>query len=237
MAKIAWGKKVSKDFKAKVISISDKLGCDPSHLMSAMAFETGESFSPTIQNAQSGATGLIQLEIKGLVEPKSAEAERICREDLTELVTAFVQDKQTIERGVFDNDSPPEELTQVRMGKIVKEKFPLLNDEDQEAVRQHAVAARGDHGRSAIKCRSRVIVSGPHHADRIGARRQRTRVRALAAQQCIVQVQPAAELLASTLLLMRAQALQVDLLGVAHSAAKHTHTFATQWNSFELVDQ
>ena len=39
----------------------------------------------------------IQLEIKGLAEPKTPEAERICREDLTELVTAFVQDKQAIE--------------------------------------------------------------------------------------------------------------------------------------------
>ncbi len=87
------------------------------------------------------ATGLIQLEIKGLAEPKSKEAERICREDLTELVTAFVQDKQAIERGLFDKELVPEELTQVRMGKIVKEKFPNLDDEDLEAVRQHAIAA------------------------------------------------------------------------------------------------
>ncbi len=35
----------------------------------------------------------------------------------------------------------PEELTQVRMGKIVGAKFPELDAEDQEAVRQHAVAA------------------------------------------------------------------------------------------------
>jgi hypothetical protein len=88
-----------------------------------------------------GETGLIQLEIKGLAEPKSPEAERICREDLTELVTAFVQDKQAIERGLFDTEAPPQELTQVRMGKIVKEKFPNLDEEDQEAVRQHAIAA------------------------------------------------------------------------------------------------
>jgi hypothetical protein len=87
------------------------------------------------------ATGLIQLEVKGLAEPKSPEAERICREDLTELVTAFVQDRQTIERGLFDKELVPEELTQVRMGKIVKEKFPNLDEEDQEAVRQHAIAA------------------------------------------------------------------------------------------------
>jgi hypothetical protein len=86
-------------------------------------------------------TGQIQLEIKGLAEPKSREAQRICREDLTELITAFVQDKPAIERGLFDEELVPEELTQVRMSKIIKEKFPALEEEDQEAVRQHAIAA------------------------------------------------------------------------------------------------
>ncbi len=86
-------------------------------------------------------TGKIQMEIKGLVEPKSPEATRIVQEDLNELITAFVQDKQSIERGMFDHELVPEELTQVRMGKIVKERFPNLADEDQEAVRQHAIAA------------------------------------------------------------------------------------------------
>jgi len=86
-------------------------------------------------------TGLIQMEITGLAEPKSPEAERICREDLTDLVTAFVQDRPTVERGLFDEELVPEELTQVRMGKIIKEKFPDLEEEDQEAVRQHAIAA------------------------------------------------------------------------------------------------
>jgi hypothetical protein len=85
-------------------------------------------------------SGTIQLEIKGLAVPKSQETERICREDLTELVTAFVQDKQTIERGLFDEELVPEELTQVRMGKIVTERFPHLEEEDREAVRQHAIA-------------------------------------------------------------------------------------------------
>nr|WP_019499653.1 hypothetical protein [Pseudanabaena sp. PCC 6802] len=60
---------------------------------------------------------------------------------MTELVTAFVQDKPTIERGLFDEELVPEELTQVRMGKIVKEKFPNLDEEDREAVRQHAIVA------------------------------------------------------------------------------------------------
>ena len=88
-----------------------------------------------------GQTGQIQMEIKGLVEPESEEAVRICREDLNELITAFVQDKTTVEQGLFNKEMVPEELTQVRMGKIVKEVYPHLAEEDQEAVRQHAIAA------------------------------------------------------------------------------------------------
>lgn len=86
-------------------------------------------------------TGQIQMELKGLSEPKSHEAKRICKEDLNELVTAIVQDKQAIERGMFDTEMVPQELTQVRIGKIVGEKYPQLDDGDKEAVRQHVVAA------------------------------------------------------------------------------------------------
>ncbi|MGX1692291.1 DEAD/DEAH box helicase [Brevundimonas naejangsanensis] len=89
----------------------------------------------------SEATGQLHFEIAGLVEPKSPEAARICREDLNEVITAFVQDKTAIERGMFDEEVVPEELTQVRMSKIVRDKFPDLSAEDQEAVRQHAIAA------------------------------------------------------------------------------------------------
>ncbi len=85
--------------------------------------------------------GTYQIEIKGLAEPKSPEAERICREDLNEVIATFVQDKRSIERGLFDEELVPEELTQVRLGKIIKDKYPELDDEDQEAVRQHAIAA------------------------------------------------------------------------------------------------
>ena len=87
------------------------------------------------------STGQFQIEINGLVEPKSEDAQRICQEDLNEVITAFVQDKNALERGLFDEEMVPEELTQVRMGKIVKDKYPELDAEDQEAVRQHAVAA------------------------------------------------------------------------------------------------
>ena len=86
-------------------------------------------------------TGRFQIEIKGLIEPKSAEAARICQEDLNEVIAAFVQDKTAVEQGLFNEDLVPEDLTVVRLGKIIKDKYPELDTEDQEAVRQHAIAA------------------------------------------------------------------------------------------------
>ena len=47
------------------------------------------------------STGQFQIEINGLVEPKSKDAQRICKEDLNEVITAFVQDKTSLERGLF----------------------------------------------------------------------------------------------------------------------------------------
>lgn len=106
-------------------------------------FDYGESgYDPNKANiGLNEEQGSFQIEIKGLKEPKSKEGKRICQEDLNEVITAFVQDKTTIERGLFDEELVPEELTQVRMGKIVATKFPELESEDQEAVRQHAIAA------------------------------------------------------------------------------------------------
>jgi hypothetical protein len=87
-------------------------------------------------------TGQIHVEINGLVTPQSHEATRICKEDLNEVVTSFLQDKAVLERGLFDTENTlPEELTQLRMGKIVRERYPDLNEADHEAIRQHAIAA------------------------------------------------------------------------------------------------
>lgn len=59
---LAWGAKVSPEFRAKVREISARLGCAPDDLMSCMAWESGRSFSPSKKNmAGSGATGLIQF--------------------------------------------------------------------------------------------------------------------------------------------------------------------------------
>lgn len=87
------------------------------------------------------ATGQVHVEIGGLKMPEAQEAKRICKEDLNEVITAFVQDKSALEQGLFNDNTLPEELTQVQMGKIVRDRYPDLTESDQEAIRQHAIAA------------------------------------------------------------------------------------------------
>lgn len=60
---LAWGNKVSPEFRAEVTGICGRLSIvDPSWLMACMAWETGSSFNPSIKNAAgSGAVGLIQF--------------------------------------------------------------------------------------------------------------------------------------------------------------------------------
>ena len=59
--KLAWGAKVSPLFRERVAAIAVRLSVDPNWLMAAMAFETGNRFTPDVINARSGATGLIQF--------------------------------------------------------------------------------------------------------------------------------------------------------------------------------
>ena len=106
-------------------------------------FDYGENgYDPTTENVGwNEEKGEYQIEIKGLAMPESEDAKRICKEDLNEVIAAFAQDKEAIGRGLFDEELVPQELTQVRLGKIIKEKYPEMDDEDIEAIRQHAVAA------------------------------------------------------------------------------------------------
>jgi hypothetical protein len=62
---LAWGSRVSRQFRDRVRKMGQDLRMPeegPSWLMACMAFESGETFSPSVKNAAgSGATGLIQF--------------------------------------------------------------------------------------------------------------------------------------------------------------------------------
>ena len=83
----------------------------------------------------------IEVEIKGLREPKSQEAKTICKNDLSEIIGDVLRDKKNAELGLFDDTLMPPELTVVSLGRIVRERYPHLDEGDQEAVREHAISA------------------------------------------------------------------------------------------------
>jgi hypothetical protein len=56
---LAWGNRVSPDFRANAISVANNVGIDPNWLMAIIAFETAYTFSPSAHNPHSSATGLI----------------------------------------------------------------------------------------------------------------------------------------------------------------------------------
>lgn len=58
---LAWGARVTPEFRGKARSVAVEIGAEPSDFMAAMAFETGGTFNPAVRNKQSGATGLIQF--------------------------------------------------------------------------------------------------------------------------------------------------------------------------------
>lgn len=59
---MAWGQKVSATFRARIWWTACTLRMDPNWIMACVAWESGESFSPSKKNmAGSGATGLIQF--------------------------------------------------------------------------------------------------------------------------------------------------------------------------------
>lgn len=59
---LAWGNRVSREFREAVFAMAEFFGLHPDYIMAVIAFETGRTFDPAQKNlAGSGATGLIQF--------------------------------------------------------------------------------------------------------------------------------------------------------------------------------
>ncbi|KAF2333764.1 M23 family metallopeptidase [Flavobacterium daemonense] len=80
---LIWGNKVSCDFRKKVVEICKDLWAVnylemANNLMAVMAWETGETFSPSIKNPKSSATGLVQF-MKDTAENLGTTTEKLAK--------------------------------------------------------------------------------------------------------------------------------------------------------------
>ena len=96
---------------------------------------------PSVFDARTGELTIQVKNFDKLARFASPQTERIYQDDLNEIIHDFVADKTTLEQGIFNPDVVPEDLTQIRMGKIIQTRYPGWDETDQEAARQRAVAA------------------------------------------------------------------------------------------------
>lgn len=85
--------------------------------------------------------GEMHIEIKKLTDPLTDEARRVCQEDMHEVLAKCLQDPVMLRKGLFEQNLMPAEITIDRAGKIVKEAYPHLGEQDRNAITDRAIAA------------------------------------------------------------------------------------------------
>lgn len=93
MAALAWGRRVSPLFVRKVLALAEALRVDPNWIMACIAFESSETFSSSVVNRVSGATGLIQFMSKTAagMGTSTAELAQLTPEDQLDYVARYFQ--------------------------------------------------------------------------------------------------------------------------------------------------
>lgn len=138
LAPLAWGAKVSPEFRAYVRQMAiDFAPAQPDWFMACMAFETSRTFSPRIKNPDSSATGLIQFMDHTAVEELKTTTmalSRMTAEDQLDYVWLYFRNRIK-ERGPITRltDCYMAILNPVAMGK--PDSFPMwINGSRQYAV-------------------------------------------------------------------------------------------------------
>lgn len=84
-------------------------------------------------------TGVISIGIKGIREPTTERAKAIIENEMIELVAAACQDVNLIKASMSDA-TPAEVVNEVHLGRIIESKYPDLDHEEQEVIREHLSA-------------------------------------------------------------------------------------------------
>lgn len=84
-------------------------------------------------------TGIISIGVKGIREPITERTKAILENEMMELVAVACQDTNLIKAAMSDS-IPAEVVNEVHLAKIIEAKFPDLDLEEQEIIREHLTA-------------------------------------------------------------------------------------------------
>jgi hypothetical protein len=85
-------------------------------------------------------TGEMHIAIKGIREPSTQRVRMIVEQDLNDLLANICQDPRIAARAVADDATAPEVVNQVLVPKVIEERYPYLEPEEVEEVREHLLA-------------------------------------------------------------------------------------------------
>ena len=78
-----------------------------------------------------------EISIKGFKEPSSKRVTEIIESDLTDLKATILQDNQVI--NALPSNIEPEVINKIMIPKVIREKYPDLNEDEVEQLRQYVV--------------------------------------------------------------------------------------------------
>lgn len=116
------------------LSVNNMLKAITASLLMEQVLAPNFKFKPKMSDDDKAQPG--ELKIRGFKKP-SKKVENIVESDLNDLKATILQDEQMIK--AIPGNVDPEVINKVLIPKIIKVKYPELNEEEVEELRQHVV--------------------------------------------------------------------------------------------------
>jgi len=117
------------------LSVNNMLKAITASLLMEQVLAPNFKFKTKFDNDDKAKPG--ELKIRGLKEPSTKRVKDILESDLNDLKATILQDNQMLK--AMPGNVDPEVINKVMIPKIIRMKYPELNEDEVEEVRQHVV--------------------------------------------------------------------------------------------------
>jgi len=117
------------------LSVNNMLKAITASLLMEQVLAPNWKFKPKLSDDDKSGAG--EIKIRGLKEPSSQRVKDILESDLNDLKANVLQDNTMLK--AMPGNVDPEVINKVLIPKIIRIKYPDLDDDEVEAVRQHVV--------------------------------------------------------------------------------------------------
>ncbi|MBK2259558.1 DEAD/DEAH box helicase [Francisella philomiragia] len=117
------------------VSVNNMLKAITASLLMEQVLAPNFKFKTKINDEDKAKAG--EMKIRGFKEPTSEKVKNIVESDLNDLKASILQDDQMLK--AMPSDIDPEIINKVLIPKVIRTKYPELEDNEVEELRQHVV--------------------------------------------------------------------------------------------------